>query len=78
DKANNLIDRIHHPPSTSPQDTLKRMEPPAEADVIRYEHPQIQAIVVAYLQPDHAPHEHSQNHHTPPPQNPPPHPPPPP
>ncbi|MNZ87224.1 Flagellar motor switch protein FliG [compost metagenome] len=30
------------------------MEPRAVADVIRYEHPQIQAIVVAYLDPDQA------------------------
>ncbi|WP_313304374.1 flagellar motor switch protein FliG, partial [Stutzerimonas balearica] len=35
-------------------DSLKWMEPRAVADVIRYEHPQIQAIVVAYLDPDQA------------------------
>ena len=29
-------------------------QPRAVADVIRYEHPQIQAIVVAYLDPDQA------------------------
>ena len=40
--------------STSGLDSLKWMEPRAVADVIRYEHPQIQAIVVAYLDPDQA------------------------
>lgn len=53
DKANNLIDRILLGGSTSGLDSLKWMEPPV-ADVIRYEHPQIQAIVVAYLDPDQA------------------------
>ena len=48
DKANNLIDRILLGGSTSGLDSLKWM------DVIRYEHPQIQAIVVAYLDPDQA------------------------
>ncbi|HFX0879296.1 hypothetical protein K3Z90_23065 [Pseudomonas aeruginosa] len=54
DKANNLIDRILLGGSTSGLDSLKWMEPRAVADVIRYEHPQIQAIVVAYLDPDQA------------------------
>ncbi|AGI23650.1 flagellar motor switch protein G [Pseudomonas sp. ATCC 13867] len=54
DKANNLIDRILLGGNTSGLDSLKRMEPRAVADVIRYEHPQIQAIVVAYLDPDQA------------------------
>ena len=40
--------------NTSGLDSLKWMEPRAVADVIRYEHPQIQAIVVAYLDPDQA------------------------
>ncbi|MDT4803340.1 Flagellar motor switch protein FliG [compost metagenome] len=48
DKAGNLIDRILLGGSTSGLDSLKWMEPRAVADVIRYEHPQIQAIVVAY------------------------------
>jgi len=54
DKANNLIDRILLGGNTSGLDSLKWMEPRAVADVIRYEHPQIQAIVVAYLDPDQA------------------------
>lgn len=54
DKAGNLIDRILSGGDTSGLDSLKWMEPRAVADVIRYEHPQIQAIVVAYLDPDQA------------------------
>ena len=47
DKAGGLIDRILLGGNTSGLDSLKWMEPRAVADVIRYEHPQIQAIVVA-------------------------------
>ena len=54
DKANGLIDRILLGGNTSGLDSLKWMEPRAVADVIRFEHPQIQAIVVAYLYPDQA------------------------
>ncbi|MDF5955320.1 hypothetical protein P4110_10345 [Pseudomonas aeruginosa] len=54
DKANNLIDRILLGGSISGLDSLKWMEPRAVADAIRDEHPQIQAIVVAYLDPDQA------------------------
>jgi flagellar motor switch protein FliG len=54
DKAGGLIDRILLGGNTSGLDGLKWMEPRAVADVIRYEHPQIQAIVVAYLDPDQA------------------------
>lgn len=54
DKANNLVDRILMGGNTSGLDSLKWMEPRAVADVIRFEHPQIQAIVVAYLDPDQA------------------------
>ena len=54
DKANGLIDRILLGGNTSGLDSLKWIEPRAVADVIRYEHPQIQAIVVAYLDPDQA------------------------
>src|SRR5690554_4837348 len=45
DKANSLVDRILMGGSTSGLDSLKWMEPRAVAYVIRYEHPQIQAIV---------------------------------
>jgi len=54
DKANGLVDRILLGGNTSGLDSLKWMEPRAVADVIRQEHPQIQAIVVAYLDPDQA------------------------
>lgn len=54
DKANNLIDRILLGGNSSGLESLKWMEPRAVADVIRYEHPQIQAIVVSYLDPDQA------------------------
>lgn len=54
DKAGSLIDRILLGGNTSGLDSLKWMEARAVADVIRFEHPQIQAIVVAYLDPDQA------------------------
>jgi flagellar motor switch protein FliG len=52
DKANGLIDRILLGGNTTGLDTLKWMEPRAIADIIRYEHPQIQAIVLSYLDSD--------------------------
>lgn len=52
DKANGLIDRILLGGNTTGLDTLKWMEPRAIADIIRYEHPQIQAIVMSYLDAD--------------------------
>jgi len=52
DKANGLIDRILLGGNTTGLDTLKWMEPRSIADVVRNEHPQIQAIVLAYLDPD--------------------------
>ncbi|WP_341939236.1 flagellar motor switch protein FliG [Marinimicrobium sp. C2-29] len=54
DKAGGLIERILLGGNTSGLDTLKWMEPRSVADVIRNEHPQIQAIVVSYLDPDQA------------------------
>lgn len=54
DKASGLIDRILLGGNTTGLDTLKWMEPRSVADVIRNEHPQIQAIVVSYLDPDQA------------------------
>lgn len=54
DKANGLADRILMGGNTSGLDTLKWMDARSVADVIRHEHPQIQAIVVAYLDSDHA------------------------
>lgn len=52
DKANGLIDRILLGGNTTGLDTLKWMDPRSVADIIRNEHPQIQAIVIAYLDPD--------------------------
>lgn len=54
EKASSLIDRILLGGNTTGLDTLKWMEPRAVADVIRYEHPQIQAIVISYLEADQA------------------------
>ncbi|MCW9011658.1 flagellar motor switch protein FliG, partial [Marinobacter sp.] len=54
DKAASLIDRILIGGNTTGLDTLKWMEPRAVGDIIRYEHPQIQAIVISYLDPDQA------------------------
>lgn len=52
DKANGLMDRILMGGNTSGLDTLKWMDARSVADIIRNEHPQIQAIVLAYLDPD--------------------------
>lgn len=52
DKAHGLIDRILLGGNTTGLDTLKWMEARSVADIIRNEHPQIQAIVIAYLDPD--------------------------
>lgn len=54
DKANGLLDRILLGGNTTGLDTLKWMEPRSVADIIRNEHPQIQAIVIAYLESDMA------------------------
>lgn len=52
DKAGGLMDRILMGGSSSGLDTLKWMGPRAIADMIRNEHPQIMAIVLAYLDAD--------------------------
>ena len=54
DKASSVIERILMGGNTSGLDTLKWMEPLAVADIIRFEHPQVQAIVLAYLDSDQA------------------------
>jgi len=54
DKANGLVDRILLGGNTTGLDTLKWMDPRSVADLIKNEHPQIQAIVIAYLDPDQA------------------------
>jgi len=52
DKAGAVIDRILMGANTKGLDTLKWMDPRAVGDIIRYEHPQIQSIVLSYLDPD--------------------------
>src|SRR5690554_5094574 len=54
EKAASLTDRILMGGNTTGLDTLKWMEARSVADIIRYEHPQIQAIVISYLDPDQA------------------------
>jgi flagellar motor switch protein FliG len=54
EKAHSLVDRILLGGKTSGLDTLKWMDPRSVADIIRSEHPQIQTIVISYLDPDQA------------------------
>lgn len=54
DKAGGLIDRILLGHSSKGLEALKWMDPRAVAEVVRLEHPQIIAIVLAYLDSDHA------------------------
>jgi flagellar motor switch protein FliG len=54
DKAKNMIDRILLGSGTKGLEALKWMDGRAVAEVIRLEHPQIIAIVLSYLEPDHA------------------------
>ena len=52
EKATGIIDRILLGGNTQGLDTLKWMDARAISDVIKQEHPQIQAIVIAYLEGD--------------------------
>jgi len=54
DKAGGLIDRILLGRNTTGLDTLKWMDPRAIADIVRNEHPQIIAIVIAHVEHDQA------------------------
>lgn len=54
DKAGGVIDRILMGHSSKGLESLKWMDPRAVAEIIRLEHPQIIAIVLAYLDSDHA------------------------
>ena len=54
DKASGLIDRILHGRNSRGLENLKWMEARAVAELIRNEHPQIMAIVLSYLDPDHS------------------------
>jgi flagellar motor switch protein FliG len=52
DKANGIIDRILLGRKSKGLDVLKWMEPRAIAEIIRQEHPQVLAIILAYLDTD--------------------------
>ena len=54
EKAASIIDRILLGHSSKGLEALKWMDPRAVAELIRQEHPQIIAIVLAYLDSDHA------------------------
>lgn len=54
EKAKTLIDRILFSTNTSGLDTLRWMDPRQVAEIIRTEHPQIQAVILSYLEPDQA------------------------
>jgi len=54
DKASGIIDRILAGANTKGLDTLKWMDARSVADVVRFEHPQIQSIILSYLEPDQA------------------------
>ncbi len=54
DKAGSVIDRILNGRNSKGLDALKWMDPRAVADVVKNEHPQIIAIVMSYLDADHA------------------------
>ena len=56
DRAKTLVDRILMTTNTSGLESLKWMDSRQVAEIIRYEHPQIQAVVLAYLDPDQAAH----------------------
>ncbi|HQU15085.1 MAG: flagellar motor switch protein FliG [Chromatiales bacterium 21-64-14] len=54
DKAGGLIDRILLGRNSKGLDAMKWMDPRAVSEIIRLEHPQIIAIVLSYLDSDHA------------------------
>ncbi|MGH8205986.1 MAG: flagellar motor switch protein FliG, partial [Steroidobacteraceae bacterium] len=54
DKATAVIERILSGRSSRGLEALKWMEPRAVAGMLRHEHPQIIAIVLSYLESDHA------------------------
>lgn len=54
DKARTIIDRIILGGNSKGLETLKWMDPRAVAELVRLEHPQIIAIILAYLDAEHA------------------------
>lgn len=54
EKAGNVIDRILMGSGSNGLESLKWMDPKSIAEIIRFEHPQIIAIVMSYLESDSA------------------------
>jgi len=54
EKAGGIIDRIMHGGNTKGLENLKWMEPRSVSELIRLEHPQIIAIILAYLESEQA------------------------
>lgn len=54
DKAGSLMDRIVHDSNKKGLESFKWMDARSIADIIRFEHPQIIAIVLAHLESDQA------------------------
>jgi flagellar motor switch protein FliG len=54
DKAGNVVDRILTGSGNNGLESLKWMDSKSIAEIIRFEHPQIIAIVLSYLEPDSA------------------------
>ncbi|MCI0505316.1 MAG: flagellar motor switch protein FliG [Gammaproteobacteria bacterium] len=54
DKANNLMNRIVEDNRNKGLETFKWLDAKSVAEILRYEHPQIIAIVLAHLEPDQA------------------------
>lgn len=54
DKAGNLVDQILMGTGSKGLESLKWMDPRQVASIIRNEHPQIQTIVLSYLEPEHS------------------------
>ncbi|MBS0288356.1 MAG: flagellar motor switch protein FliG [Proteobacteria bacterium] len=54
DKANNIIDKILINTNTKGVETLRWMEPKQIAELIHAEHPQIQSIILSFLEPEQA------------------------
>ena len=54
DKAGTLIERILHGGDTSGLENLKWMDARSIADLIKLEHPQVLAMILAYMEPEQA------------------------
>ncbi|MEL5847822.1 MAG: flagellar motor switch protein FliG [Candidatus Igneacidithiobacillus chanchocoensis] len=54
DKAGSVIDRILHGGSASGLENLKWMDARSVADLIKLEHPQVLAMILAYMEPEQA------------------------